>query len=411
MHLKPDNTTSKLNTPKFERDSFSIEIVTDKQVFAQLGDEWAALNDAFKKGTVFISWDWLYTWWDVFQDDGKRSLFILVCRNQQNQLLGIAPLQIVNNPKRFFPCNRQIMFLGTGETGDASIFGEYMDLLIKPGYESQVCQAFSDCLMQQQALWDGAKFQQLLANTHLSRLFEKQTTQIKQSITENGFRTYIELPESYTDFLMGLRKKMRNNITRSFKRLQNEKNISIQSINDGLDPDYCMTTLAALNRNRRKNHQNDSVFNSQRFELFHRKLIKRLLPQHKVQLRILYFDDEPVAAIYGFLDKDFIHIYQSGFNNQYATRYSLLTTLLTQEIAASIDNDTIKIFNFMYEDHDTSYKKRYSSSTETMYDIAYDKITFKCRLYQLIHGPVKSWVKKLLGKGENNVNDAKPAEK
>ncbi len=381
-----------------DNQAYAIEVVSDTHAFAQLRDEWTYLNDASSKGTVFISWEWLFNWWQVFQDDGKRTLFILVCRDPHNTLMGIAPLQLVYNPKRYFPCNRQLLFLGTGETKDESIFGEYMDLLIKPGHESPVCLAFSDYLFEQRSLWDGAKFQQLLGDSHLSSLFQQQSQHISQTITENGFRTYIKLPETYKEFLMGLRKKMRNNITRNFTRLQNEQKVTIKSINDGLDPDYCISTLAELNRGRRENHNHDSVFNSQRFEQFHHKLVNYLLPLGKVQLRILYFDDKPVASIYGFLDKDFLHIYQSGFKNEYAQRYSLLTTLLSQEISASIDNPKIKVFNFMYEDHEATYKKRYSSSTETMYDIAYDKKTLKCRLFQFIHGPFKALVKKLLGK-------------
>ncbi len=393
------NQMHKTSTILSDEHRYQISRLSDTQSFAQLRNEWTRLNDAFARGTVFISWEWLFTWWEVFQDDGKRKLFILVCRDQHNTLLGIAPLQLVNNPKRYFPCNRQLLFLGTGETGDESIFGEYMDLLIKPGHESPVCMAFSNYLFKHQSLWDGAKFQQLLGNCHLSSLFQQQTQHISQTITENGFRTYIKLPETYKEFLMSLRKKMRNNITRNFTRLQNEQNVTIESIKDGLDPDYCISTLAELNRNRRGNHgHDDSVFNSQKFEQFHHKLVKRLLPRNNVELRIMYFDDEPVASIYGFLDKDILHIYQSGFKNAYAQRYSLLTTLLSQEIAASIDNPKIKIFNFMYEDHEATYKKRYSSSTETMYDIAYDKKTLKCRLYQFIHGPFKAQVKKLLHK-------------
>ena len=390
--------THKASTITPEKPVYGIEIVSDIRSFAQLRDEWTALNNSFTRGTVFISWEWLYTWWEIFQDDGKRRLFILICRDQHNTLVGIAPLQLINNPKRYFPCNRQILFLGTGETRDEAIFGEYMDLLIKPGHESQACIAFSDYLFKHQALWDGAKFQQLLEDSFLSKLFQQQSQHITQSITENGFRTYIKLPETYHDFLMSLRKKMRNNITRTFTRLQKEQTFTIKSIHDGLDPDYCIATLAELNRDRRENHNHDSVFNSQRFEQFHHKLIKRL-PQNKIQLRIMYFDDKPVASIYGFLDKDILHIYQSGFKNLYAQRYSLLTTLLSQEIAASIENDKIKVFNFMYEDHEATYKKRYSSSTETMYDISYDKRTLKCQLYKTIHGPIKTLIKKALLKG------------
>ena len=94
---------------------------------------------------------------------------------------------------------------------------------------------------------------------------------------------------------------------------------------------------------------------------------------NKVSLRVLRFGKEPVAALYSFIDGDTVHAYQSGFETENGHRYSLLTTMLTQEISNSIENPDISRFNFMYSDDEDTYKKRYSGTTEKMYDISYDK--------------------------------------
>ena len=379
-----------------ESDLLKIDVVSDSKAFASLKNQWNRLNDNSPKGAVFNSWEWLYTWWEIYKNDGNRKLYILTVRDRNNELIGIAPFQIVANHLRYFPSSRQILFLGTGETGKHSIFGEYMDLIIKPGLETQVCNALSSYLYQNRALWDGAKFQQLLNDSLLSRLFAQQKKQVCKTIRANGFRTIVDLPENYDDFLMSLRKKMRNNIKRLFKRLQQEQNFSIRSAIPEMDGDQAIEILADLNRGRRGDLNKHSVFNSPRFENFHRKLIRRLIPLNRVELRIIWFEKEPVAALYLFIDKDIIHAYQSGFLKKYGHRYSLLTTLITQEIAASIDNKKLKRFNFMYEDDENTYKKRYSSTTESMYDISFDQKKLTCSTYKFLHGPVKKLVKKIL---------------
>jgi len=391
-----------------------IDVISSEDEFFALREQWNAINESSLKGNVFVSWEWLYTWWETYQKQGKRSLYILRCTNINNELLGIAPFQIINNYKKYFPNNRQLILLGTGETDGSMVFGEYMDLIIKQGHETAVINAFSEYLYQHRSLWCGLKFKQQLHNSHLSKLFSNELSdsnnefsvgnhKIIKTITNDGFRTYIDLPETYKDYLMSLRKKMRNNITRVYSRLESEKTFSINKVTsesdinaeiDGLDTG--IETLANLNRARRGDMQKDSVFASPKFELFHRRLLKRLLPLNKVSLRVLRFEDEPVAALYSFVDRDTVHAYQSGFETENGHRYSLLTTMLTQEISNSIENPDVSRFNFMYSDNEDTYKKRYSGVTEEMFNISYDKAGIKYSIYCFIHGTVKSRVKKVL---------------
>jgi len=394
-----------------------VEVISNSDDFLALRERWNEINDHSSHGNVFISWEWLYTWWETYQKQGSRTLYILICTNNDNELLGIAPFQIINNPKNYFPSSRQLILLGTGETDGSLVFGEYMDLIIKQGHETAVISAFSDYLELHKNLWDGLKFKQQLVGSHLSKLFNinlfKDTNApaksliasngFEKKITENGFRTYIDLPKTYNYYLMSLRKKMRNNITRTYSRLESEQSFSIESVTTDSEIKAAMAgeaggieILAELNRTRRGNMEKNSVFSQPNFELFHRRLVKRLLPLNKVSLRVLRFGKKPVAALYSFIDRDTVHAYQSGFETENGHRYSLLTTMLTQEISNSIENPNISRFNFMYSDEENTYKKRYSGTTEEMYNISYDKHGLKYSAYSFIHEPLKSIVKKVL---------------
>lgn len=391
-----------------------IEVISDDDEFFALRDQWTAINDNAEKGTVFSSWEWVYTWWEVYKNQGKRSLYILTCTNTENELLGIAPLQIIHNPKKYFPSSRQLVMLATGETDNYSVFGEYMDFVIKEGHETAVLSSLSDFLWNNNNLWDGINFQQQLADSHVSKLFvptqddELETMddsypEICKHHVADGFRTLIDLPETYKEYLMGLNKKKRSNITRLYSRLEKEQEFTLESVTSDTERKAQMEgkpsaieILAELNRTRRGNMDKDSVFSSPSFEEFHQRLLKRLLPLNKVSFKMMKFDDEPVAALYSFIDKDMVHAYQSGFETEVGHRYSLLTTMLTQEISSCIDNDDVAYFNFMYADNEATYKRHYSGTTEEMYNVYYGKRSVKHTLYRYIHGPLKQWVKKQL---------------
>ncbi len=381
--------------------SLRVSVISKVDEFFALRDQWNAMNESSPKGTVFISWEWLYTWWETYARDGNRQLYILTCTNKHHQIIGIAPFQIINNPKKYFPCSRQLILLGTGETDGSFVFGEYMDLIIQTGEEEQVLDCFSQFLSKNNTLWDGMKFHELLDDSYLSRLFTKEISNgsfgIAREIKEKGFRTYIDLPETYKDYLMSLCKKMRNNITRTFSRLEAEQNYTIDRVDDVSQVDKSVEILADLNRLRRSEMKKHSVFEQENFVKFHRRVLKRLLPKNKVSFKILHFGDKPVAALYSFVDRKTIHPYQSGFETENGHRYSLLTTMLTKEIESSINNPELTRFNFMYSDDEGTYKKRYSGTTEIMYALSFDKTGPKFSLYQLIHGRLKQQVKKLLG--------------
>ncbi len=370
------------------------------EAFKNLELEWEQLNDISPKGNIFTSWLWLFTWWEIYQSDGNRELFILTCRDEENNLLGIAPFQLINNIKKYFPCGRQVIMLGTGETDGSMVFGEYMDLLISPGHEEPVIGFFSDYLYKEKHLWDGVKFHQLLDNSYISKLFSDYDESISYTKKAEGFRTIIQLPDTYKAYLMTLKKKMRNNITRTFSRLEREQEYRIETIDNVDEVEGAIALLAKLNRSRRGDMQLSSSFDQINFENYHRKLSKRILLQgnekHDISLRILRFKETPVAMLYSFIDGDTIHAYQSGFEKENGQRYSLLTTMLTQEISNSIKNKKLKYFNFMYSEEEATYKRRYSGVTETMYNISYDNKNLKCRFYLFLHGPVKEQVKKYI---------------
>ena len=372
-----------------------VSYITTIDEFRDLKKEWNELNEVAKQGTLFSSWEWLFSWWEIYQNDAQRAPYIL-CYRENGRLHGIAPFQILDYPKKQYPCSKQLILLGTGETDGGLVLTEYLDLLVTPGKETTVINAFSNALTKEQNHWQGAHFKQLLPNSLLSHLFAGQRLSITSQPIPNGYRTLIDLPETYQEYLMSLRKKKRNNITRLLSRLESEQVFTIESIRAGLDADVAITELAKLNRERREQLEQPSAFHKPNFEAFHRLVIKRLLPLDKVELRLLRINGKAVAGLYSLIDGDTMHAYQSGFEAELGHRYGLLTMMITTEIANCINNPKLKRFNFMYSSDENSYKLRYSAYTEPMLDLCYFPRNTRTQVHNFIHGPIKEKVKTIL---------------
>src|ERR1022692_4320992 len=101
--------------------------------FDSLRGEWNALLERSSANGVFLTWEWLRTWWKQLAE--RRKLSIVAIRSE-GQLVGLAPLAIrPAGIKRFFPF-RCREFLGSGTAGS-----DYLDLIVQRGSEEEIFDA------------------------------------------------------------------------------------------------------------------------------------------------------------------------------------------------------------------------------------------------------------------------------
>src|SRR5204863_6829424 len=95
-----------------------IEIIRDTAAFARLQSEWTELLGSARADCLFLTWEWLHTWWAHLAEE--RQLFIVTVRHD-SKLIAIAPLSIATA----WPSVRVLEFLGTGSVGS-----DYLDFIV-----------------------------------------------------------------------------------------------------------------------------------------------------------------------------------------------------------------------------------------------------------------------------------------
>src|SRR5207245_5272247 len=119
------------------RSDFTIHIVDSAGEFAALRSEWSELLASSSSDCLFLTWEWLHTWWRHLGKE--RRLFIVTVRSA-SQLIAIAPF--TSDRAWIGPLSiPRLEFAGSGTVGS-----DYLDIIIRRGCESEALQALAEFL-------------------------------------------------------------------------------------------------------------------------------------------------------------------------------------------------------------------------------------------------------------------------
>lgn len=89
------------------------KIVTTTEEFYSLKDSWEKLQEQDVDVSYYSTFEYLYTWWNIYKKDTNKSLFI-ICIYNNEMLIGIAPFMIEKHRKMVIKWN-ELYFLGRGD--------------------------------------------------------------------------------------------------------------------------------------------------------------------------------------------------------------------------------------------------------------------------------------------------------
>jgi peptidoglycan/xylan/chitin deacetylase (PgdA/CDA1 family)/CelD/BcsL family acetyltransferase involved in cellulose biosynthesis len=108
--------------------------IRDEAGLQSLRHGWDALLQSSAADTVFLTWEWVNTWWSVYGQPGE--LRILAAYDNNDRLTGIAPLRSLR-ARRCGQSAPGLFFIG-----DRSCDSDYLDFIIARGQEATVLEAF-----------------------------------------------------------------------------------------------------------------------------------------------------------------------------------------------------------------------------------------------------------------------------
>jgi CelD/BcsL family acetyltransferase involved in cellulose biosynthesis len=321
----------------------AVETIDDVARFEALRDEWEELLNDSSSDCIFLSWEWLFTWWRCMAED-RRLRLILV--RDSGRLIAIAPLAL--RPPRWkrllpFPA---LEFLGSGCVGS-----DYLDLIIRRGEESRVLSALAGCLAGGAAV----DFSQTRADgsraAELARELESGGWEIRRTPTD--LCPYIDLQgQTWDSYLSSLGPAHRYNLRRRLRNLQSKWRFSFELAVTEEQRAAGLREVIALHGLRWRSRGESGVFGNPDMVAFHEEFSRLALGRGWLRLYVLRLDGKAVAAWYGFNYRGVVSYYQGGFDPAFY-KHSVGLVMMGLAIKAALDEQALA-YDFLRGDE--SYK-------------------------------------------------------
>jgi CelD/BcsL family acetyltransferase involved in cellulose biosynthesis len=327
-----------------------VERIETTTGFAALRDDWNALLENSRSRCIFLTHEWLFTWWKYLAAD--RSLFILTVRDK-GKLVGILPLSLTPaHYSRMIP--RSLQFLGSGLVGS-----DYLDAMVTSGLEQDVTEAFSEHLFRAE----------MVLHLTATRRSSSLVAQVAANLCGSGWTLvdtatnvcpYIKLRgQNWAEYLSSLGSSHRYNFNRRLRNLQKNHTLSIEVARTPEQAQPALDTVIGLHFKRWMPKGRSEAFQDAKTIAFHREFVELAAAQGWLRILVLRIDGMPAAALYGLRYGETFYFYQSGFDPQWSGQsIGLVTT--GSAIKSAIEEGAAE-YDFLHGAEE--YKYHWASAT------------------------------------------------
>jgi len=333
----------------------------DEQKFTSSQKEWTELLERSHSDKLFMSWEWLSTWWDVFSEPDTMQLRLFVALDSAGALIGIAPLYLTTVSTKKIHNTKRLQFIGNSWRGPSTMRTELQDFIVDKSCSREVIAAFYYHL-NSLSEWDELVLADLNKNSKTYHILESG------KILKNSYYRYAEEFDSYhlniagdfSDFCSSLGKNTRLKLLNRRKLLETIGVVEFSEVKGG-DLSSSFDLLNSLHVKR----WGKPIFEGKRLH-FNRTVAQRMALKDALQFSIITVDDKPVSIQYNYiLDKHEYNI-QAGFDEKFHKKISLGYLHFGYEIESAFKKN-IDVYDFLAgEGKNTQYKERLTGSTESM---------------------------------------------
>lgn len=296
-----------------------VERIEDPASFHALRDAWDDLLVESPADCLFLTWEWLSTWWKHLA--GHRRLRLLLVRCNGN-LVAIAPL--ARRPPAWhrllpFPA---LEFLGTGTVGS-----DYLDVIVRRGREAEALTALAEAIARSQLPLElghvkrAASFAAALAG----RLRQEHWTMNKTPMTVCPVVSLTG--HTWETYLASLGAAHRYNFKRRLRNLSRSFEVRLELIQTDQGRREALGTLAALHAKRWQRKGGSEAFGTAALRSFYDEMSRLALERGWLRLFVLRLSGTPVAVLHGYRYGRTFYFYQTAFDPAFGSYSVGLVTM------------------------------------------------------------------------------------
>jgi len=340
-----------------------IQIIKTKDEFLGMRDKWNTLLSSMEEPCIFLTWEWVYTWWDFyFSGDSLCQLFIITVFNGGGQLIGILPayLKKCRGPLRILYTKLKVL----GSEAEAP---DYLDIIAESTNKEIVLSSIFSHLKNPDVVIDFIEINDVRKSSPTIDLLLKISKEYKNYSKKLSASAcpYLKVPADYEKYVSSLSTKFRFNLRRYTRILMEREGAKFHEVNRKEELPNAIEKLFSLHEKRWQDRKDDSVFSNVRRKSFHMKLAPVFYDSSYLRLFSLSVNSEVVASLYCFEYKNKIYYYQSGFEPDWSKK-SVGVVLIGKIIEKCID-ERKEEFDFLRGKEE--YKLKWTGDVRNTYHL------------------------------------------
>ena len=315
-------------------------LTVQEETFESIWSDWERILPSCSTNTVFVTPWWQKIWWDNFCADNELSILSV---REGEAVIGIASLMLSDGKLTF--------------TGDKALF-DYFDFLVPTHNEARFYEPLFDHIMDMD--WQSIDLPSLPQDSptldYMPRLARERGLEVKVEQEETTPVAY--LPDSWDEYLAGLRKKDRHELRRKLRRLEAADSPRQYSC-------YSPECMQDFFRLLRASREDKKEFLTPEREKFFTDIAQELSSRNQFKLYFLEVNGERVAGCICFDYDESYLLYNSGYDPSYSQlSVGLLNKALSLQTAIE---EGRRSFNFLKGNE--RYKYNLGGKDEAVYHL------------------------------------------
>lgn len=296
-----------------------IEVIDNPETLLAMRDEWNALLEDSDADGLFLTWEWLASWWRHLSQD--RRLFVVAVRCD-GELAAVAPLAFRLPGLHSALPFPYLEFLGSGSVGS-----DYLDVIVRRGRERQVLALLAELLSREKLLLELDQVRSGGAAVFdLARLLSRRGwSSARETINECRYITLSG--HTWESYLGTLGREHRYNFRHRLRILEKRFQVRFEVVSTEDRRDRALKQLIALHGARWRERGVSNAFHTPALVAFHEEVSRLACERGWLRLCLLDLDGAPAAALYGFIYRDVFYFYQSGFDPAFSRHGVGLVTM------------------------------------------------------------------------------------
>ncbi len=343
-----------------KEDKYDIKIIESMEEFERMCTSWNKLLRQSISDTIFLTWEWLYTWAEHYIVEG-RKLFIIAVYTKDD-LIGIAPFYINPIKSSFFKI-RQIEFLGSPETAS-----DYLDILVQRGKEKEIAKYLYDFLfLKVSSKWDSILLRDIPSESLFLLYFLRDVKKNRKyfELQDGSFCPFLKLPESNEQFILTLSPNRRKRLKYDLNTLKKQGEINFYTI-QSMDCESHFKKFFTLYEKRWKN------INS-KFYLFLEKFVLKGAKEGWVCIDFFNFNGYDTAGLFFLRYQNRLSMYLMAVDTSLNKKISVGNILVGLSVEKAI-NDRVSVYDFLKGDEE--YKFYWTDEGKKCLDVFTCKMSF-----------------------------------